>query len=241
MAGYTYTTYSDALTVEIYGQGASSADLNFQAILPSCIDYAEQRIYRELDLLTTVVRDSSATVTANSRNFTLPSSLGRFVTTQGINIYTPVGSTTTRNFLIPTTRDFIDVAWPSDTAASATTVPAYYAMITDQTVIFGPPPGDAFTAEVIGTIRPAALASDNATTFLSQYLPDLFFAASMVFMSGFMRNFGAQSDDPKMAVSWEAQYQLLKASALTENLRAKYQSSAWTSQAPSSIAQPPRQ
>lgn len=217
-----------------------TTDADFVGILPSIIDYAEQRIYRELDLLSTVVRDQSSTLTTNSRNFTLPSGQGRFVTTQGVNVFTPVGTTTTRNQLTPQTRDYIDAAWPSETAASASTVPSSFAMITDQTIIVGSPPGAGFTVEIIGTIRPAPLSVSNPNTFLTDYLPDLFMAASIVFGSGYQKNFGAQADDPKMAVSWETQYQSLKASAMVEELRKKWQSVAWSSQSPSPVATPTR-
>lgn len=215
-------------------------DPDFVGILPSIIDYAEQRIYRELDLLSTIVRDSTGSLTANSRDFTLPSGQGRFVTTQGFNVYTPAGTTTTRNQLTPQTRDYIDAAWPNETATSIATVPDSVAMITDQTVIVGPPPGDNFKIEVIGTIRPAPLSASNPNTFLTDYLPDLFLAGSMVFGSGYQKNFGSQADDPKMAQSWETQYQALKASAMVEELRKKWQSVAWSSQSPSSVATPTR-
>lgn len=237
MVGYNYTTYSAALAEMLV---TTATDPDFVGILPSIIDYAEQRIYRELDLLSTIVRDSSATLTPNSRNLTLPQSLGRFITTQGINVYTPVSTTTTRNQLVPTTRDYVDVAWPSDTASSTPSVPVCYAMITDQTVIVAPPPDAAYTVEVIGTIRPTPLSSTNPTTYLSQYLPDIFFAASMIFGSGYQKNFGSQSDDPRMSVSWESQYQLLKQSADVEEIRKKYWSSAWSSMQPTALANPPR-
>lgn len=234
---YTYTTYIAAVATEAV---QATTDPSFIAIMPTIIDQAEQRCYREMDLLSTVVRDSSAMLTANSRNFTLPQGQGRFVTTQGFNIYTPEGSTTTRNPVVMVTRDYIDWVWPTETAESATTVPQVAAMITDQDVIFGPPPAANFTVEVIGTIRPAPLSASNTETFLSLYLPDLFFNASMVAMSAYMRNFGAQSDDPKMAMSWEALYQTAKQSALIEELRKKWQSVAWTSLSPSPLATPPR-
>lgn len=234
---YTYSSWIAALSNET---AIPATDTNFVAIVPTIIDYAEQRIYRELDLLSTIVRDSSSRVTANTRLFTLPQSLGRFVTTQGINIYTPAGMTTTRNQVTPVSRDYVDATWTTDIAASASTVPEVYAMITDQTVIFGPPPGASFYAEVIGTIRPTPLSASNTTTYLTLYLPDLWFAATMVGISGYMRNFGSQSDNPQMAVSWEAQYQTLKGSALIEEVRKKYQAQAWGSQSPSPIASPER-
>lgn len=234
---YTYATYSAALAELMV---TTALDPDFVAIEPSIIDYAEQRCYREGDFLSTIIRDSSSALTANSRNFTLPSGQGRFVTTQGFNVYTPVSSTTTRNQLVPTTRDFLDATWPSESASTTPSIPANYAMITDQTIIVGPPPDANYMVEVIGTIRPIPLSATNTTTFLSLYLPDLFFAASMVFASGYQKNFGSQSDDPRMAASWESQYQLLKESAFTEEFRKKYQSVSWSSMSMSPIATPPR-
>ena len=51
----------------------------------------------------------------------------------------------------------------------------------------------------------------------------------MVFASGYQKNFGSQSDDPKMAMSWEDQYQKLMASANAEELRKKWAGPGWTS------------
>lgn len=232
--GYTYDTYRDALAVEMV---TSTTDPNFVAILPTIIDYAEQRIYRELDLISTVATDDTGFFVASNRSFTFPQ---HFVTSQQINVITPVGSTTTagtRNPLIPTTKEYLDFVWPSSSAA---TVPTSYAMLTDQTIIVGPWPDATYRVEVVGTIRPAPLSASNQTTFLSQYLPDLFLAASMVSASGYMRNFGSQADDPGMAVSWEKQYQSLKSSADVENMRAKYASSAWSSMSPKPLATPPQ-
>lgn len=211
-----YATYKTTLASMV---PISESDTNFTTILPQVIEYAEQRIYRELDLLAATVRDTSSTFTANSRNFTLPSSGGRFVTVDGVNV---IVSGTRTYQLIHASRDLIDAMWPSESAASASTVPQFYGMITDQSIIVGPPPGSNYTAEVIGKIRPTALSADNTTTFLSNYLPDLFLAASMVFYTGYMKNFGAQADDPKMAQSWEAQYEKLLASANAEELRKKF-------------------
>lgn len=222
----TYTTFVSQLSNLM---AADSSTTQFQTMLPGLIDYAEQRIYRELDLLSTIVKDASASLTANSRNFTLPSAQGRFVTVQGVNVITPVSTAPdsgTRNFLSPKSRDYLDAVWNS---ASGATVPRCFAMITDQTLIVGPWPDSSYTVEVIGTIRPAALSSTNTTTFLTTYLPDLFMAASMVFASGYMRNYGAQAGDPQMATSWEAQFERLLASANIEELRKRFSSFGWTS------------
>lgn len=218
----TYSQYVDELRRLAV---ATSADTEFTANLPSVIDYAEQRIYRELDLLSTIVRDSSANATADDRNFTLPSSLGRFVTVQSVNVVTPAGEVITngtRNALMRTSREYIDFSWPDNEADAATTIPTHFAMITDQTIIFGPPPGDTFNVEVVGTIRPTPLSASNTTTFLTLYLPDLFLSASMVFVSAYKQNFGSQADNPQEAMSWENQYKTQFASANAEEIRKKF-------------------
>ncbi len=233
----TYSTYITALST-LTVIPASNAD--FQNILPDCIDYSEQRIYRELNLLSTVVRDASQSLAQNNRNFVLPTAQGVFVVINGINVITPAGSSPdngTRNPLMPQARDYLDLVWPS---ANVSGLPTGFAMITQTAIVVGPWPDQAYTMEVIGTQRPLPLSQSNPITFLSANLPDLFLAASMVYFSGYMRNFGAQADDPKMAASWQQQYDLLKASADTEEFRKRFQGSAWSSLTQSAQAQPPR-
>jgi hypothetical protein len=223
---YNYTTYVSQLSNLM---AASSSTPQFVTFLPGCIDYAEQRIYRELDLLNTVVRDNSANFTATVRNFTLPSSGGIFVTVQRINAVSPVATSAdngTRLPLTPTSPEYIDTVWGN---AATVGIPSVFAMIDNANIIVGPSPSASFGAEVVGTIRPTPLSVSNVTTFLTTNLPELFMAASMVFASGYMRNFGAQSDDPAKAVSWETQYQALFQSAKTEQIRSKFAALGWTS------------
>ncbi len=107
----------------------------------------------------------------------------------------------------------------------------------------GPTPDGTYVTEYRGTYRPPPFytvalftpstgqaLNPTGTTFLSAELPDLFFAASMVASSGYLRLFSAASDDPKMAISWEAMYQSLKSGAATEEARKKskgYQASSY--------------
>jgi hypothetical protein len=64
--------------------------------------------------------------------------------------------------------------------------------------------------------------------------------ASMIYISAYQRNFGKESDDPQMAMSYENQYQLLLKSAGVEEARKKFESSAWSSQSPASVSSPTR-
>lgn len=219
----------------------SATDTNFLTFLPGCIDYAEQRLYRELDLLSTRVVDSTTSFTPSNRNFTLPTTTGVFVVVEQINVITPVNvaaATGNRVPLTPVSKEVIDILYPSNTAGTG--VPEFFAPVSNTGYLIAPPPDQAYVAEVIGTQRPAPLTSVNTTTFLTNYLPDLFIVASMVFASGYQRDFGAQSDDPSKAMSWESQYGKLMQTAEVEELRKKYQGPGWTPRQPSPIATPPQ-
>lgn len=236
MAGLTYTTYKTALaTLAVVPE----TDPNFLAMLPNAIDYAELRIYRDLDLLSTVLTNSSYATTANASTVQLPT--GLLVTLQNVNVITPAGTLTadqgTRVPLLPVSKEYIQYSWPSSTNAG---VPQFFAMIDERTFSLGPWPDAAYNLEIIGTYRPDALSASNTTTFISQYLPDIFLMASMIFISGYQRNFGRQSDDPAMAQSYESQYQALLKGATVEEYRKKFAASAWTSISPSPVATPSR-
>jgi hypothetical protein len=231
---YTYSTLVTALQIEAVLQ---PTDSNWLGIIPTILDQAEQRIYRDLDLAATIVRDTSGYLSANSRNFTLPQTLGRFVTVKGMNVFGPGGPSTARTQLRPVSIHFIDAAWPGETATSGSSVPQYFAFVSDQQYAVGPAPGSALQMEVIGTIRPTPLSASNTSTFLTNYLSDLFFAACMSAIAGYQRDYGSQADDPKSAMSWETQYVQRLASAQKEELRRKFQSGDWTGETrPAAVA-----
>ena len=235
----TYTTYQNSLVNLM--PVPSSADPGFQLALPNCIDDAEQRLYRELDLLNTVTRDSSSAFSTGTRTFILPQSNGTPFVTNSLYAITPAGQSNpdlgTRNPLLPVSRDFLDYTFPSATASG---VPSYYAMTTQNTVIVGPWSDQAYQAEWVGTIRPAPLSTTNTTTILSVLFPDCLIAASMVFMAGYMKNYGAAVDDPQQGVSWETHLQNLLKGAQVEEARKKFTSQGWSSRQPAELATPPR-
>ncbi len=219
----------------------SSADVNFNTFIPDNINYAEQRIYRELDLVAVQATDGSAQVSSGNRNFTLPTTVGTFITVDQINIITPAGTPSSigsRIPLMPVSPEYIDLTYPS--GQQSTGQPRFYGRRNDTSVILGPSPDSPYYTEVIGIQRPLALSSGNSSTPLTQYVPDLFMAAAMVHAYGYMKNFGATADTPEGAMSWEVQYNKLFQSAATEQARAKFESQGWTSENPSQIATPPR-
>ena len=215
------------------------ADPAFNTILPQMITYAENRICRELDFLFTSTSITGYSLTSGSRSVTIPQ--GTIVVSDQVNIITPAGIVNpdagTRNPCLPTTKEFLDAVYGS---SSYTGMPQYFVPFNDNLFLFGPYADQSYYIEIIGTYRPASLSPTNTTTFISLYLPDLFTMASMIYISGYQRDFGRQSDDPQMAQSYEGQYQLLLKGAMVEEARKKFEASGWSSQSPSPVATPTR-
>lgn len=228
-----YTTYVAQIETMI---AMDATDVDFPTIIPAIINYAEMRIYRELDLISTITRDTSTSLTTGSQNAAFSNT---FVVIQGVNLLTPAAAlpdVAARVPLISVSKEVLYALWGNP---ALTGPPTMYAMVDQWNALLGPSPDNTYNVEVYGTIRPAPLSVDNPDTFLTTYIYDLFLAASMVFVSGYMRNFGAQTSDPAMSSSWEAQYQALKASVDLEELRKKSWGDAWTALSPTP-AQPSR-
>ena len=197
-----------------------STEIDFLKLVPRIIEYAELRIYRELDFLVTI-QSSSAALAANLLDQTLPTGI---IILRSMNVTGPTKT-------VPLTRvgpEFIDAFWPAGTAVPTPSIPQFYSMLTNTDVRVCPPPDSAYSANFVGTIRPAPMSPSNPTTFISTNLPDLYLAAGMVFASAYYQNYGASSEDPKMAMSWEQQYTTLFAGVNVETLRTKAASVSWT-------------
>jgi len=237
--GLTYATFKTQIATLAVVEEDNDA---FLEILPQAITYAENRMCRDLDFLE--FSDAvTATMVAGTRTVSLTA--GTFVISEQANIITPSNvtnpdaATATRNPCLPTTKEFLDAVYGSSAVASRG-MPRYFVPFNDNTFLFGPVPDAAYTVEIVGMTRPASLSATNTTTFISTYLPDIFIMAAMIYISGYQRNFGRQSDDPQMAVSYESQYQTLLKGASVEEARKKFEASGWTSNSPSPVATPTR-
>lgn len=238
----TGLTYSQYVTQLANLAVVETTDVNFVTLLPQCITYAENRIYRDLDLLTTVTPVSGFSCATGSRQISWP--LSQFVTVQEINVITPVGvfdpNAGTRVPLLPVTKFWMDSCYPSPTTVGT---PRYMAMMNQNTAIIAPWPDANYAVEIVGTVRPDSLSASNQSTFISLYLPDLFLMASMVFVSGYQRDFAlgaSQANDPNMPINYETQYQTLLKSAAVEEARKKFEAGGWTSMSPAAVATPTR-
>jgi hypothetical protein len=231
-------TYNDYVTQLAQLVPIATDDANFTTILPQVISYAELRMCQDLDFLSTVSAQTGFSTSSNVRTLTFP--LTTFITLQEVNIITPVGVADptfgVRNPCTPSTKEYLDYVWPSATGAGT---PNRFAMLNQNTIIFGPWPDSVYAAELVGTTRPDSLSSSNTSTFISTYLPGLFLMASMIYISAWQRNFSSMSDDQQMGATYEKQYQEMRTSAFVEEARKKWQGSAWSSMGPPIAATPP--
>jgi hypothetical protein len=221
-------------------------DQSFNDLIPQMLNYAELRIQRDVDLLPS---QTSNTYTLGSGSNLLQIPVDDFVTVQTIGVVT--GTSTTP--LLSVTKEFLQNTY-NDSAYTAQ--PVYFAMYggdassggnTYNNILFGPWANSTYNILVIGTARLASLykfgvtaTANTATTFISTYLPDLLVQASMIYISQFQRNFGPAANDPQMGPTYELQYQNLLKSAIVEEARKKFQSSAWSSMSPPLAATPTR-
>lgn len=221
--------------------GTIKKDVNPTLIVPAAIEYAEQRIYRELDLLYTQTVDATKQVSSGIREFTLSTAAGTFITVDQFNIILPdatVPQFGTRVPLMAVSPEFMDASWPGQGNSSGSGLPQYFAMRSNTLVLLGPPPDLPYYAETIGIQRPAQLSSGNSSTILTQYIPDVFMAGTLVFASEYIRDADLQAGIKTAPQNnYEAQFQLLMKSAAVEQFRAKHESAAWTSQSPTPLAQ----
>jgi hypothetical protein len=245
MAGYSYPDWINAVTVLLqYDEyvvdptSASPTSLNsFNLAYPRAIEYAEQRCYREIDFVGTLVTDASGAFTANQRVAALPDSQGQFVVIEQIK---PIVWGVPQQPMLPVSRELLDALYPSNVPIGTPSIPQYWTLYNNTQIIVGPAPDQAYNFEAYGTQRPAPLSATNATTFLTQFLPDLFLVATMIWWGGYQRTFSPESQDAAQSLTWEQQYKTLAQGALVEEFRKKYSSAGASSRLPSPIMTPPQ-
>jgi hypothetical protein len=216
-----------ALAIEMAVPNNDPTDPQFAAVLPTLVDQAEQRCYRELDLLAATSAQMLA-LTAGSSRLDFSTLLPSLLILEDMNIVVPATVTNPelgeRIPAYPVSKEWLRATFGSSAVQG---IPTYFALQDDHTVVLGPFPDAAYTVELIGKYRPtplyqAAPGDGTQTTFLSSVLPDLFLAAAMSAGSAYQHNWGAQSDDPRSALSWEANFMTLLGSAKSEEMRKKY-------------------
>lgn len=200
---------------------------DFDALLPRSISYSEARITQNCPLLGNRTQNSTLSTTSGIRSLTLSSITPTLVVPESLALITPAGSAPTAGTRVPYDKAelaVIDMIWPTEATTAAPSLadwnPRFWAMKDDHTIVIAPTPNGTYVAEITGLFAPATLSSTNTSTYLSTNYSDALVAGCMVFMEGTLkRNFGAQSDDPKQALSWEGEFQKLLANLTFEEAR----------------------
>jgi hypothetical protein len=218
---------------------------------PMILNYAEQRIARDMDFLSAQT-SNIYTLTAGVNVFALP--VNDFLAVQTLEIVQlSNGQVVTATPLLAVSKEFIQNCYSGLTSANT---PQYYALFGDNfgtsedvntNILLGPPPNFAYSLRVTGTTRPPSLYSfatagpaDTSYTYISNFLPEMLVIASMIYISAYQRNWSATSDDPQMPMSYEKQYQALRLGAIPEENRRKSMASGWSSYSTPTAATPTR-
>lgn len=226
--------YNEVVSAWLNLLSTDSTEIDFQTLIPRAIEATELQIYRDMDFLYTVTTGTN-TLSTGSRQVTLPQGM---IILRSTNVIKPSSQINpdagARNPMTRVTNEFMDTVYGSPTV---TGTPQYYAMLTDTTMLVAPWPDQTYTVEFIGTYRPAQLTNANNGTsrnFLTTNMPDLYIASGMMFWSAYYQNYGAQSDNPQIAVSWSQRYKEILNGILgsggvnIETLRQKAASYSWT-------------
>lgn len=214
--GFDYPGFLTRLAATIPAFDASDSD--WAGILPQVVDSAELRVLRDVDLLVTRKYATTPFVIG------LPGALVQpptdMVVPRYYGFYTPAGGFTSWKGLDRKEESYLRYYWPD---RSQVAEPKYFALLGTGALLISPSPDATYISELGYTFRPTSLYGLGAgiTTYISANLPDVMFCAAMIFISGYQKNFGAQADDPKMAVSWLSEYEKAKTAAVAEEGRRK--------------------
>jgi hypothetical protein len=247
------TTNFTTFQSQIYNAvAASSLAVDWGIEFPLVIDRAEQRCYRDLDMLNvradvlflggtfgnglavgkfqSVPSSTTALASFTTQTFNPP-----FIAIEEISVVTPIAAPSSGSVtpLVRSSPQFIDLCWPND--ATEPGPPQYYAMVSDNTFLVGPPADQRYSFRMRGPVRPTPLSASNSSTPLTILYGDLFFAAAMIEVGMYMRFV-----EPQMATNWTQEYGALKTSALVEEMRKRNMAEGWVDKQPSPIATPPR-
>lgn len=197
MQGFTYTQLEQAL--KDWPEDDDPIENGYVDNIPRLTQLAELRVVKDLNLDMFDVPDTSAVVTANSRDVAKPAGLivvrSMWLITSGVR--TPI---------LKRSRDFITNYAPNP---STTGTPKYYCEKSDVYWTIVPTPAAGATLETFGVYRPASLY-DEESTWLGDNCGDLIFAAALMESEQFLK------DDDRYKEMREKYYQELLPTARLE-------------------------
>jgi hypothetical protein len=152
---YTYDTFQTALAIEMAVPNNDPTDPQFIAILPTLIDQAEQRCYRDLDLLY-LTTTHNITLVPNTNNVDISLYQPQVLILEDVWVILPAGVTNPDLAEIvpvyPASFEWVRMVYGNSAQKGP---PNYYFMISDHLVGWGPFPDAAYTVIIKGKYRPA--------------------------------------------------------------------------------------
>jgi hypothetical protein len=212
----------------------SGDDGDWAAFLPAIIEASELRILRDLDPLIqrtyAISQFASDFDTAGNALISTPDDL---LICRWVAVFLPSGTQQQRFPLARREETWLNDYWPD---RSQTGIPAFYCLLSTSELLVAPTPNSPCIVEMGYVARPLLLSQFNQTSWVSYWYPDLLLYAAAVIGAGYIKNYGAGSDDPTQAMYWEARYQDSLGKAAVEEKRRR--GAEWSDVSPT---MPPRQ
>lgn len=180
------TTY--ATLVQAVIDTAEDDSTEFAAYIPTAIDLAEERLFKELELFDLETKVTGA-LTINS--FMLDKPTGYKYAN-----YFKVNISGSDRILEKKREDYLIDYWPNTTVADA---PKYYADYSATQFRITPTPNLGYTYEIKYTKQPTKLSTTNSSNYFVEQCKDVLFFATMMEQARFMKAWS-------QATAWEDQY-----------------------------------
>lgn len=219
---------------------------DFSNTLPQAIAYAEGRIYRESPFLAQRVQNSQFSTINGVRSVDYSTASPLILVVEGIALITPAASLPaagTRQPFDLTSLDVIDLIWPQESVVVDPSTIQSGRMVAnkdDHTLVLAPTPNGAYKVEITALVQPLPLSATTTVTYLSTVYPDVMLSAAMIFVSGFLRDYGAQSEDLRTGLSWETLYTTQSKGMIGEEQRRRTAGTGWSPNLPTPLANPQR-
>lgn len=150
-------------------------EATFVTNIPNFVASAENDIYQNTQI-PALRQASTASFTASNEYLTLPSD---FLAPYSLAVV--VSGTST--YLLEKEDDYIRAAYPT---RATTGVPKFYAIIDDESLIVGPTPALAYTAELHYFFKPSSI-SVTSTSWLGDNAPNALLYGSLLHGYGYMK------------------------------------------------------
>ena len=150
--------------------------LEFADYIPTAIDLAEERLFKELDL-PELEKKVTGILSINSPFISKPSDME-------FKHFLSITVNNVKKFLKKRPEDYITDYWPNSTLTGE---PKYYADISRTQILVAPTPDSGYAYEAKYTGKPTKLSVTNQTNYYTDYCTDILYAAVMAEMAKFMK------------------------------------------------------